>query len=71
LSLSWFLFIFINIDNSPSLMNLSVSLFHDDVSILIVLSSINCNYLSSFICNKTILVSEHLPPSRSDAWYSS
>jgi len=64
LSLSWLLLVFVDIDDLPSLVNLAILLFHDDVSVFIIKSSINGNNLSSFICDETIiLVSEHLPPS--------
>jgi hypothetical protein len=39
LSFSWLTFIFINVNNSPSLVDLSVLLFNDNVSILIVEAS--------------------------------
>jgi hypothetical protein len=39
LALSWFLFVFVNIDNSKSLVDLTISVFNLDVSVLSVKSS--------------------------------
>jgi len=58
LTLSWFSLILINVGNSPSLVNLAVLVFNDNVSVLIVKSSFNGNDSSSFVYNESILVSE-------------
>ena len=71
LTLSWFSLILINVDNSPSLVDLTVLLFHNNVSVLIVKSSINGNDLSSFVRNEPIFISEQLPPSGVDTRSSS
>jgi hypothetical protein len=64
LTLSWFLFILIYIDNSPSLLNLSIPVHDYDILVLIVNSSRNFNDLSSIIGNESIILkSEKLPPS--------
>jgi hypothetical protein len=64
LTLSWFLLILIYIDNSPSLLNLSIPVHDYDILVLIVNSSRNFNDLSSIIGNESIILkSEKLPPS--------
>jgi hypothetical protein len=63
LTLSWLLLVLINIDNLPSLVDLAVLVFNNNVSILIVESSLNSNDLSFLILDESISVSEELPPS--------
>jgi hypothetical protein len=64
LTLSWFLLILIYIDNSPSLLNLSIPVHDYDILVLIVNSSRNFNDLSSIIGNESIILkSKKLPPS--------
>jgi hypothetical protein len=58
LTLGWLLLILVDVDNSPLLMNLAVLILHDNVSIFIIKSSVNGNYLTSFIGNVCILNSE-------------
>jgi hypothetical protein len=62
-SLNWFLFIFINIDDIPLLVDLSMFAPNNDVSLFIINSSVDIHKLSPFIDNEWRLVSEELPPS--------
>jgi len=63
LTLGWLLLIFININDFPSLVDLSILVFNNNVSVLVINSTLDCYNLTSFIGNESILVSEELPPS--------
>jgi hypothetical protein len=59
LTLSWFLLVLINIDDSPSLVNLSVLGFHDKVSVLVIKSTVNSHDITLLdVNNHIVLVSE-------------
>jgi hypothetical protein len=62
-SLSWFSLPFISIDDVPLLVDSSVLLEEDDVSVLGILSTLNIHYLSFLVDNESTLVSEELPMS--------
>jgi len=59
LTLGRLLLILINIDDSPSLVYLSISILNNKVSIFSINTSLNCKDLSFFIDNSSIFVSEH------------
>jgi hypothetical protein len=63
LTLGWFSLILIDIDNSPPLVNLVVSLLNDEILVLIIDSSRNSNDLALLVGDVSIFVPEHLPPS--------
>jgi hypothetical protein len=63
LALGWLLLVFIDIDDLPSLVDLTVLVFNNNISIFIVESSLNGNDLSFIILDDSIIVSEDLPPS--------
>jgi len=68
LTLGWLLLILVDIDNSPSLVDLTVLSFNDKVSVFVVESSRNCHDLSVLDVGKiVILESEELPPSGVDS----
>jgi hypothetical protein len=63
LTLLWFLWILISIDDVPLLVNLSMLVESDDVSVLVIKSTFNIEDLSFLVDNEWSLISEHLPPS--------
>jgi len=69
LSFLWFINVFINIDNLPSLADLTVLVRHNDVYVLFskARATIDIHNFTLFIDDEFSLDSEHLPPSRVDA----
>jgi len=66
LSLSWFVWVFISIDNLPSLVNLSVSLVNNDVSVLSINTALNIKDFTFLIDDEFTIFLEKLPPSRAN-----
>ena len=62
-SLNWFSWILVNIDDVPLLVNLSVLVPHNDVSVFSVKTTMDIDDLTLLIDNESILVSPQLPPS--------
>jgi hypothetical protein len=62
-SLSWFSLPFINIDDIPLLIDSSMSVVNNDVSIFSIYISLDVKYLSFIVPNEMSLESEDLPPS--------
>jgi len=54
---------FINIDDVPLLVDLTMLSMSDDVSVLVIKSTLNIQDLSFLVDNKGTLVPEELPPS--------
>ena len=63
-SLSWLSLPFVNVDNIPHLVHSSGSLVNNDVSVFSINISLDIEYLTFFVPDEMILISEHLPPSR-------
>jgi hypothetical protein len=64
LSLGWFLWVFISIDNLPSLVNFSVSLMNNDVSVFSINTTSNIEHLLVLdIHYEFSILLEQLPPS--------
>jgi len=62
-SLSWFALPFVSIDDIPLLVDLAVLWSGFDVSVFSINVSLNMDDLTFLVGDKSILVSEHLPPS--------
>jgi hypothetical protein len=62
-TLSWFTLVFINVDDVPLLVDLSMFSPGNDVSVFGINSTVNIHYHSSFVDNEWALISEHVPPS--------
>jgi hypothetical protein len=62
-SLNWFSWILVNIDDVPLLVNLSMLVPHNDVSVFSVKTTMDIDDLTLLIDNESILVSPQLPPS--------
>ena len=62
-SLLWFLWVFININDIPLLVDSVMFVPYNDVSVLSINSSVNINDLSFLIDNPMSFSSEELPPS--------
>jgi hypothetical protein len=71
LSFGRFIWILININDLPSLVDFTMFVMHNDVSVFCINTSLYIKNFSSLIHEETILISEHLPPSRSDTGYCS
>ena len=63
LSLLWWTLPLISIDDIELLVSLSMSVISNDVSVLLINSSLNIEDLSSFVGNESALSGPHLPPS--------
>jgi hypothetical protein len=64
LSLGWLWLLFINIHDVPLLVDTVMLVPDNDLSVLMIVSTVNINNLALFIDEKAILVLEHLPPPR-------
>jgi hypothetical protein len=63
LTLGWLLLVVAHVYDLPFLVGLSVSWFDDDVSVLVIKSTLDCNNLTLGVDNEVVLISEDLPPS--------
>ena len=63
LTLYWFLWILINIDDIPLLVDMVVLIPDNDVSVLFIFVSVNVHDLSLFINEVVVLISKDIPPS--------
>ena len=63
LSLNWFSWVFISIDDIPLLVETTMLVPDDNVSAFSILSTMNIKDFSTFIHNESTLLSPELPPS--------
>jgi hypothetical protein len=63
LTLGWILWILVSIDKIPLLVESTMLVPHNDVSVLIISIAMNIHDLSSFVLKESSLISEELPPS--------
>jgi hypothetical protein len=63
LTLGWFFHPFISIDDIELLVDLSMSIPDDDVSVFLIDTSLNIHDLSFIIGNESTSISPELPPS--------
>lgn len=64
MTLCWLWLLFIYIYDIPLLVYTVMLVPDNDLSILVIMATVNIKYLALFIDDKAVLVSEHLPPSR-------
>jgi len=62
-TLLWFRFLFINIHDVPLLIETIVLVPDNDLSVLVIMTTMNIEDLALLVDDISIVVSEHLPPS--------